>query len=151
MKTKRTLELFPKLHTREFKYDHLELKDNGYIQDQYGTIPITFQKTGRGERLLFICPNCQKRFLILYLVDGRYACRNCHKLNYKSSQCAKGFAYVLHKLDKIEAKTGLSLFCDEKPKYMKWKTHEKNLLKLKKIRSQLTTRTVKYNFNRKLY
>jgi hypothetical protein len=129
MKTKRTLELFPKLCTREFKYDHLELKDNGYIHDQYGTVPVTFQKGGRGDRLLFICPKCQKRFLILYLVDGRYACRNCHRLNYKSSQCS-GFTYLQHKLDKIKAKTGLSLFCDEKPKFMKWKTHEKNLLKI---------------------
>jgi hypothetical protein len=134
-RTKRTLELFPKLCTREFKYDHLELKDSGYIKDQYGTIPITFQKGGRGDRLLFICPNCRKRFLILYLVNNQYACRNCHKLNYKSSQCAKGFAYLQHKLDKFEAKTGLGLFCaDEKPKFMKWKTYEKNLNKIIALR-----------------
>lgn len=49
---------------------------------------------GRG-RFWFKCPGkrddkwCRKRVGILFLVDGRFGCRECHNLTYKSQNLAK--------------------------------------------------------------
>lgn len=44
---------------------------------------------GRGQgRVWFLCPDCQKRARKLYLppTGGRFACRTCHRLSYRSRQ-----------------------------------------------------------------
>jgi hypothetical protein len=37
-----------------------------------------------GDRHWFLCPDCQERKAILYLIDSKFSCRKCHNLTYQS-------------------------------------------------------------------
>ena len=39
-----------------------------------------------GERLWFLCPQCNSRRAVLFSVDGRFRCRQCHDLAYSSTR-----------------------------------------------------------------
>jgi len=48
---------------------------------------ISFDRTPchyGGERLWFLCPNCNKRVGILCCDDSKFLCRHCHRLPYAS-------------------------------------------------------------------
>ena len=50
-------------------------------------IPIVTMPIFEGMRLWLKCPNCDRRRTKLYLpYQGRFACRKCHDLAYRSSQ-----------------------------------------------------------------
>jgi hypothetical protein len=42
-----------------------------------------------GHKSYFVCPNCEKSFLKLYLKHRRIACRKCQGLTYSSTQRTK--------------------------------------------------------------
>jgi ribosomal protein S27AE len=39
-----------------------------------------------GERVWFLCPDCDKRVAVLALHGSRFVCRHCHKRPYGSQQ-----------------------------------------------------------------
>ncbi len=88
-----------------------------------------------GYRTWFICPCCGKRALKLYLKAGKFLCRKCHNLNYKSSQKNHDeIARVDYKLTTKAYKLGIKGLCTyellaelpfiQKPKGMHWRTYE---------------------------
>jgi hypothetical protein len=57
--------------------------------------PLTY-----GQRLFWLCPGCNRRAAILYyragwLTAGRFRCRHCHGLTYRSCQEADKRVYAL--------------------------------------------------------
>ena len=78
-----------------------------------------------GERLWFLCPNCNKRVAVLHELDENYLCRHCHRLPYSSQ---RGILYdrLLSKLRKLRKRLGAAhdIFQPvyDKPKGMHWKT-----------------------------
>ena len=62
--------------------DEKNIEIDGYV------IELSIQKTGFGQRHLFICPGCQKRVMRLYIQNYQagYFCRKCSNLTYHSSQ-----------------------------------------------------------------
>ena len=86
-----------------FKYKYQFV--NG-IHDPDYKIPLTTTKCHyKGIRYWFICnfsnggeKPCQNRVGVLYLKQGYYACRACHKLTYRStnlSKARKGNAHIV--------------------------------------------------------
>lgn len=56
---------------------------------------------GYGVRKWFGCPRCEKRRSSLYIVSGEFACRECHDLNYRSSQANDDLDYYHWQLRKL--------------------------------------------------
>ena len=52
-----------------------------------------------GQRHWLHCPQCQRRSAVLYLLNGDFACRQCHDLTYTSAQQAHKSERLLQKLD----------------------------------------------------
>jgi hypothetical protein len=57
--------------------------------------PLTY-----GQRLFWLCPGCNRRAAILYyragwLTAGRFRCRHCHGLTYRSCQEADKRVYAI--------------------------------------------------------
>ncbi len=50
--------------------------------------PCTFG----GTRVWFACPGCGARCAVLYALGGRFQCRQCHHLAYKSTRQLNGSA-----------------------------------------------------------
>jgi hypothetical protein len=48
-----------------------------------------------GARLFWVCPGCNRRAAILYRRWGRFRCRHCHGLTYRSAQEADKRVYAL--------------------------------------------------------
>lgn len=95
-----------------------------------------------GERKWFICPGCQSKTLVLYVVS-RFRCRKCHGLYHPSSnegelyRTTRAMCNIQNKLNGNELKpidgiTGLS-----KPKWMRYATyfklHEEAFLREEKL------------------
>lgn len=59
-------------------------EDCASYEIQYHTLPLTY-----GKRYQFICPRCENKARILYLRDGRFACRECQHVTYESTHAAK--------------------------------------------------------------
>lgn len=72
-----------------------------------------------GSRPWFICPACHLRAGVLYLRSGRFACRKCQRVSYRS-QSGSAIDRVCNKYhrlaDAVEA---------GKPKWQRWATFEK--------------------------
>ena len=112
--------------------------DDKYIQFDGYKIDVTTQKTGFGQRHLFICPGCQKRVLKLYTRRyPKYLCRECNNLTYHSSQ-NRGNNDYYHRIKKLAKKYNIEYYFDElsrdkhfyKPRYMqfsKWERIHKKL------------------------
>lgn len=60
-----------------------------------------------GRRVLFLCPAraCQRRVARLYLLDGQFRCRTCHRLPY-ASQSKGRFERPLHQANKLRIALG---------------------------------------------
>lgn len=56
---------------------------------------------GYGVRKWFGCPRCENRRSSLYLASGEFACRECHDLNYRSSQTNDDLEYFHWQLRKL--------------------------------------------------
>lgn len=79
-----------------------------------------------GVRYWFICSDCSRRVAKLYRVGGRYACRQCHGLAYRS-QHENYYDRGLLKAQRIRMKLGgsanMTLPFPPKPKFMRWATY----------------------------
>lgn len=57
-------------------------------------VPIVTARLTYGQRRFWLCPGCDRRAAILYYL-GRFRCRHCHGLTYRSAQEADGRVYAL--------------------------------------------------------
>lgn len=79
-----------------------------------------------GERVWWRCPmaGCGRRCAVLF-GGGRFACRQCHRLAYRSQREAVD-TRAIHKADKLRARLGwtpgILNFPEGKPKGMHWRT-----------------------------
>ena len=101
-------------------------------------IDVVTQKTGFGQRHLFVCPGCQKRVMKLYSwkYSGLY-CRECSNLTYHSSQ-SRGNKDYYFRLEKLTKKYNIKYYFDTlgrakvfyKPRYMQFSKWERIIKKL---------------------
>ena len=83
-------------------------------------VPITRTRCHfGGSRPWFVCP-CGRRAVALYLSAGRFACRHCQKIAYRS-QSEDHMGRICRRERKVKAKLGLY---QERPKGMHDTTYE---------------------------
>jgi len=79
-----------------------------------------------GKRLWFLCPDCDRRAAVVYLVSHRWSCRICGRVRY-SCQLEVPAARLERRLLKVRHKLGGSSNLWEppktRPKGMHWKTY----------------------------
>ena len=81
-----------------------------------------------GARQWFVCPaqGCSRRVAKLYWARGRYACRHCHCLAYRT-QHENAYGRGLLKAQRIRMKLGgspnMTLPFPDKPRHMRWRTY----------------------------
>lgn len=102
-----------------------------YLPNHYG-----------GARLFFLCPGCGRRVRFLYLRWGRFRCRHCGRLNYRSQQQNRDELEPYHKAvkllrgkfkvseEQIPVPMDLPGFLPPRPKGMHWSTYRRLLLEL---------------------
>lgn len=77
------------------------------------------------HRPWFCCPDCFRRCRMIYLNGGRFACRLCHGLPYRSQRCSD-YDRLLCQVQKIRARLGVGpdvfkrLRDEHKPPGMHW-------------------------------
>lgn len=73
------------------------------LRHPYGQAFVGLESTpsnlGRGSRFWWLCPDCGRRCLKLYLPPRarHFACRVCHDLSYESAQSSRASYYELFK------------------------------------------------------
>jgi hypothetical protein len=78
-----------------------------------------------GRRVWFRCPaeSCGARVAILYIIEGKVACRRCHQLAYRS-QTESEFDRVMRKVDKMRKLLGAGQLA-QRPRGMHRRTFER--------------------------
>jgi hypothetical protein len=89
-----------------------------------------------GSRVWFRCPRCDGRVAKLFLDEGHFACRVCHRLAYLS-QSDDQFGAFHRRIGKIKPKLGGEDDCSRKPKRMHEQTFKRLRKKLVDTESQL--------------
>ena len=69
----------------EIAYNH----EGKGIKDAFQLVGVPNYYGGRA-RIYFICPKCNRRSRLLYLITARFKCRKCAKLNYESQRVGRG-------------------------------------------------------------
>lgn len=81
-----------------------------------------------GKRPYFLCPSCDSRVAILYLIGRYFLCRRCHNLTY-SSQNESEVDRLFRKVRKIRRRLGASMDLTQpilwKPKGMHQRTFDR--------------------------
>lgn len=102
---------------------------DGQTERMSTLVPLTKTACNFGNhRYWFICPSrkCNRRAAILYLAGGRFACRHCHRLAYRT-QHENFFDRGLLKAQRIRMKLGgsadMTLPFPPKPKHMQWRKY----------------------------
>lgn len=72
-----------------------------------------------GARPWFKCPGCAGRVAILYLRGGRFACRSCQRVSYRS-QSGSTIDRVCDRFHKLDA-----LVMAGKPRWQRWATFDR--------------------------
>ena len=148
---------------REFRYDgewvrlyyppggpRMSPEINNRPDGLYETILLSGKRNGYGGRqIFFICPCCGKRVRYLYLKAG-FRCRECAKLNYRSSQRTRGEydaydrgkKYVHQHLDILWNPDLLDFpyAIPERPRWMHWNVYSKHIKKLEQFQHQFERR-----------
>lgn len=96
--------------------------------------PVTLDRTPctyGGSRPWFLCPHCWRRVALLYLDrHGRFACRHCLRLNYKS-QRESPHDRLIRRAETIRQRLGwppgITNAGTGKPKGMLWRTYSRLL------------------------
>jgi hypothetical protein len=78
-----------------------------------------------GEREWLQCPDCRKRFDVLYLASRRFLCRKCNGLAYQT-QWEKRPGRQLIKAERLWRRAGHEFSGEgRKPPYMQWTTYNR--------------------------
>jgi hypothetical protein len=72
-----------------------------------------------GVRTWFRCPGCFSRAAVLYLRGGRFACRRCQSISYRS-QSGSATDRISNRLLQLEAQLEAG-----KPKWQRWATYRR--------------------------
>ena len=72
-----------------------------------------------GTRPWFECPICHARAGVLYLRSGRFACRHCQRVSYRS-QSGSAIERVCNRFHKLDAQVMAG-----KPKWQRWATYDR--------------------------
>lgn len=102
-----------------YEYRHgvliLSFTQNGVNHQLHIQITTTPCNYGN-HRYWFICPDidCGNRAAKLYLADGQFKCRKCHKLNYLIQQCNKEHVARIN-MQRMRIKLGWPLDREEIP------------------------------------
>lgn len=117
------------LSYRTKSHDEDEWKDISY-RVKVARTPCNYG----GSRDWWICPGCGKRVAILF-GGGRYLCRHCHGLTYRSTRIQPGSAHYA-RANKVRERLGwgggVASPMGEKPKGMHWATYLHHLTMLNK-------------------
>ena len=81
-----------------------------------------------GARYWFVCPmpGCPRRAAILYLVGGRFACRHCQHLAYRTQHenfYGRGLLKAQSIREKLGGSANMTLPFPPKPKHMHWRKY----------------------------
>lgn len=107
---------------------------------------------GNGQ-VFWLCPECGRRSRYLYYRFGRFSCRNCAKLNYRSQQESKDSMRHYRKGMELVNKHliysgpapdgfGFPYFIPERPKGMHRSTYRRYLLRFLRYREKHTSRLI---------
>lgn len=114
--------------------DHIAIDARGLqiIHSNYG-----FTK----DRPFWLCPQCEKRTAKLYLKDGQFACRDCHKLLYKTDLLSPK-QRMIARAKKVRRELGgsenLLIPFPDKPKEMHYKAYAKLMIQDRRTRRECT-------------
>lgn len=101
-----------------------------------------------GARTFFLCPRCGRRARFLYLRWGRFLCRACGRLNYRSQQHTKDGMLPYYKAAKllrekfrvapelIPVPMELPGFIPPRPKGMHWETYWRLYRELDRLKQE---------------
>jgi hypothetical protein len=117
------------------RQDRLDLSyhDHGELRRDFIRLTSTPCPYG-GRRLWFLCPTmaCRRRVAKLYLRDGSFRCRGCHRLAYASQREARCYQAMnrAHKIQqRLGGPPGFAYPFPPKPKGMHWRTYDRWQLK----------------------
>jgi hypothetical protein len=108
----------------------LNFRYRQYGDDEWESVQQTiwFDRTPchyGGSRKWFLCPHCDRRIAVLYMVDTRFYCRHCGRLPY-ASQGEDYLDRMSRKFDKLSKRLEADEYIVDgdlwKPKGMHWKT-----------------------------
>lgn len=86
-------------------------------RDASQTIPLTTTPCHYGgSRPWFACPICRKRKAVLYMRGGRFACRDCNRISYRS-QSGSVHGRTCDRYHRVAAQLE-----EGKPKWQRWAT-----------------------------
>lgn len=104
---------------------------------------------GITKRMYFHCPDCGRRVRYLYKKNGRFFCRKCCGLNYKSQQCSGMERLYIKMKYVVEKKLRYDYWWRDnpelelyelqyipKPKGMRWKTYIQYMKEYRQLREQ---------------
>ena len=112
-----------------------------YLPNHYG-----------GARPFFLCPGCGRRVRFLYQRWGRFRCRYCARLNYRSQQENRDGLATYHKAvkllrgpfrlngDQLPVPMDLPGFIPPRPKGMHWRTYSRLCLELDQLKQDYLSR-----------
>lgn len=118
-------------------------KVDGEQQEVVQHIALSSIRNGYGgnPRTFFLCPFCNRRVRKLYHRWGKFRCRTCAKLNYRSQQSAHSVGAYARRMEKVLRKdfsvdTGelswndMCCWTPSKPPWMRWATYHQKLRRL---------------------
>jgi hypothetical protein len=78
-----------------------------------------------GEREWLLCPDCRKRFDLLYIANRRFLCRRCNRLAYQT-QWEKRAGRQLIKVERLWKRAGHEFSGEgQRPRYMQRQTYDR--------------------------
>ena len=102
------------------------------------SIPVSLTSTPcylGGERIWFLCPDCNRRVGVLYVDGHQVSCRHCLRLTY-SCQREQPFDRAIRRKQKLNTRLGVKLhgscLIPIKKKGRHWRTHDTLLWRLKR-------------------
>ena len=123
---------------------HLHCESDTQQQSiRFASTPCNFG----GKRLWFLCPDCDRRAAVVYLVSNRWSCRICGQVRY-SCQLEVPAARLERRLQKVRRELGVSSNLWEapksKPKGMHWKTFVRLMNRERRLRHHWLQHLAKY-------
>jgi hypothetical protein len=95
--------LLGNLESRVYRWEYEVVEGGQAIVIEHGEpgrpacqrVEVARRRLRYGARLFWLCPGCNERASILYRRWGRFRCRHCHGLTYRSAQQADKRVYAL--------------------------------------------------------